>query len=143
MTAAQTTRTRVMVVDDSPSLAISLLTLLRNEGFDPTIFQSGHAALAYIRENRPDIALIDIHLPDVSGLEIARQLRQTYGQSLPIIICSGDSSLDALMALPDAGATHFFHKPVSVTRLMECLKNASQNPTGESPSDSQLTYPET
>jgi DNA-binding response OmpR family regulator len=136
-----------MVVDDSPSLAVSFLTLLRNEGFDPLIFQSGQPALDYLRKNRPDLALIDIHLPDVSGLEIARQIRETYGSSLPVIICSGDSSLDALLALPDAGATHFFHKPVSVSRLMECLKNALAKPTKGEPaaaaSDSPFTFPET
>jgi DNA-binding response OmpR family regulator len=115
-----------MVVDDNSSLAKSLLNLLRNEGFDPLIFESGQPALDYIRRSRPDLALIDIHLPDISGLEIARQLRQAYGPKLPIIICSGDSSLDALLALPDVGATHFFHKPVSASRLMECLKEAAK-----------------
>jgi DNA-binding response OmpR family regulator len=119
-----------MVVDDNASLARSFLSLLRNEGFDPLVFQAGQPALDYIRDNRPDLALIDIHLPDVSGLEIARQLRQTHGSSLPIIICSGDSSLDALHALPDAGATHFFHKPVSASRLMACLKEAAKTLAG-------------
>ena len=137
-----------MVVDDSPSLAVSFLTLLRNEGFDPLIFQSGQPALDYLRQNRPDLALIDIHLPDVSGLEIARQIRQSYGRDLPIIICSGDSSLDALLALPDAGATHFFHKPVSVSRLMECLRNAAAKaedgyPASSASSNSNVTFPET
>jgi len=111
-----------MVVDDSPAVAVSLLTLLRNEGFDPVVFQSGQPALDFIRQNRPEIALIDIHLPDIPGLEIARQIRELHGATLPIIICSGDSSLDALLALPDAGATYFFHKPISVSRLMACLR---------------------
>jgi DNA-binding response OmpR family regulator len=130
-----------MVVDDNASLARSFLTLLRNEGFDPLVFQSGQPALDYIRDNRPDLALIDIHLPDVSGLEIARQIRQTHGSKLPIIICSGDSSLDALHALPDAGATKFFHKPVSATRLMECLKDAAKTLPRATAEETDGTYP--
>jgi DNA-binding response OmpR family regulator len=134
-----------MVVDDSPAVAVSLLTLLRNEGFDPIVFQSGQPALDYLRQNRPEIALIDIHLPDIPGLEIARQIREIHGASLPIIICSGDSSLDALLALPDAGATYFFHKPISVSRLMECLREIARDlhqPPGEStPPQRGATYP--
>jgi len=113
---------RILVVDDNQVVARSLLILLRSEGFDPQVFQTGQAALDYSHENHVDAALLDIHLPDMSGLEISRQLRQNHGIDLPIIIVSGDSSLDTLRALPDVGATYFLSKPVNATRLLECLK---------------------
>jgi DNA-binding response OmpR family regulator len=124
MTAEQTGK-RILVVDDNQLVAHSLLRLLRSEGFDPLVFQAGQPAMEYLREHRPEAALIDIHLPDVSGLEISRQLRQTYGNEPPIIIFSGDSSLDTLRALPEAGATLFVSKPINAARLLEFLKNST------------------
>ena len=79
-------------------------------------------ALEFIRGNCPDIALIDLHLPDLSGLELSRELRQTHGDGLPIIIFSGDSSLETLKALSGVGATFFMAKPVNAPHLMECIK---------------------
>jgi CheY-like chemotaxis protein len=125
MIPAEQDGSRVLVVDDNQVVAHSLLRLLRSEGFDPLIFQSGQPALDYIREHRPDAALIDIHLADLSGLEISRQLRQTHGLDLPIIIMSGDSSIETLRALPDAGTTLFLSKPVNATVLLDYLRNAT------------------
>jgi two-component system sensor histidine kinase RpfC len=112
----------VLVVDDNQLVTRSLMTLLRNEGFEPKTFQSGQPALEYIRNHCPDAALIDIHLPDVCGLEVSRELRKTHGDAMPIIIFSGDSSMDTLRSLPAAGATFFMSKPVNIPRLLECLK---------------------
>ncbi len=120
-TPQQATRT-VLVVDDNQVVTRSLMSLLRTEGFEPKTFQAGRPALDYIRDHCPDIALLDIHLPDISGLELSRQLRKIHGNSLPIIIFSGDSSIDTLRSLPDAGATIFMSKPVNVPHLMESLK---------------------
>jgi CheY-like chemotaxis protein len=125
MIQAEQDGSRVLVVDDNQVVAHSLLRLLRSEGFDPMVFQSGQPALDYIRLNRPDAALIDIHLADLSGLEISRQLRQTHGLDLPIIIMSGDSSIETLRALPDAGTTLFLSKPVNATVLLDYLRNAT------------------
>jgi DNA-binding response OmpR family regulator len=128
----QATRS-VLVVDDNQVVTRSLMTLLRNEGFEAKTFQSGQPALEYIRDHCPDAALIDIHLPDVSGLEISRELRKTHGNSMPIIIFSGDSSIATLRALPDAGATIFMSKPVNVSRLLECLKEYTSPPQAPQP----------
>jgi two-component system sensor histidine kinase RpfC len=118
----------ILVVDDNQAVTRSLMTLLRNEGFEPKTFQSGQPALEYIREHCPDAALIDIHLPDVCGLELSRELRKTHGNSMPIIIFSGDNSMDTLRALPDAGVTCFMSKPVNVSRLLECLRQYTAAP---------------
>jgi CheY-like chemotaxis protein len=125
MIPAEQVGNRVLVVDDNQVVAHSLLRLLRSEGFDPHVFQSGQPALDYIREHRPDFALIDIHLADFSGLEISRELRQTHGADLPIIIFSGDSSIETLRALPEAGTTLFLSKPINATVLLDYLRNAT------------------
>jgi DNA-binding response OmpR family regulator len=131
--AAAEQRKKILVVDDNQSVVRSLLSLLQGEGFEARVFQEGQPALDYSRENAFDAVLLDIHLPDLSGLEISRQLRQIHGNELPIIIFSGDTSLETLRALPDVGATFFFSKPVNVNTLLQCLKEKTAGRISRSP----------
>ena len=133
MQPAEPQARRILVVDDNQSVARSLLNLLKSEGLDPMVFQSGQPALDYLQKNCPDAALIDIHLPDISGIELTRQLRKTHGSDLPVIICSGDSSIDTLDAIREAGATLYFHKPVSVSKLVDCLKKSLATAAKQTP----------
>ena len=122
-------RPKVLVVEDNPVITTAMASLLRNEGYESVNFHQASPALEYVREQSPDAALVDIHLPDRSGLEICDELRRTCGQDLPIIVVSGDSSMEMLKTLSGKGATHFFSKPVNAATLMgrlrECLAKAS------------------
>lgn len=113
---------RVLVVEDDPLAARALAGLLRAEGYEPIVFHEGQAALHYVRDHPTDIALIDIHLPDISGLDVSRQIRRCHGDGVPIIILSGDNDVATLRSLPEAGATYFFSKPVIVSNLLKQLK---------------------
>jgi DNA-binding response OmpR family regulator len=113
---------RILVVDDNADVNRALGTLLRKEGFEPITFQAGIPALQFAHRDEFDAALIDIHLPDMSGLDLARDLRDRFGNDLPIIVVSGDNSIETLRALPKVGATYFFAKPVNPTILISRLK---------------------
>lgn len=113
---------RVLVVDDNQLVTRSLAALLRDQGYDPVIFQAAQPALEYLKANCPDIALIDVHLPDLSGLEVSKQLREKHGPALPIVIFSGDTSMDILRSLDGVGATFFLGKPFDVNLLLSRLK---------------------
>jgi len=65
---------------------------------------------------------VDIHLPDMNGLDLSQLLRERMGPGAPILILSGDNSMETIRALPDAGATYFFSKPVNAEILVERLK---------------------
>jgi CheY-like chemotaxis protein len=114
---------RVLLVEDNQTVTLALAALLRDEGYEPVTFFSGAPAMEYCRSNCPDFALIDIHLPDISGLELSRDIRNLHGERLPIIILSGDNSMDMLRALPQCGASFFLSKPVSATALLNSLKS--------------------
>ena len=66
--------------------------------------------------------MIDIHLPDISGLVLSTKLREKYGPDLPIIIVSGDTSMEMIRSLPHVGATYFFPKPINAEYLLERLR---------------------
>ncbi len=116
----------VLVVDDDPVVIRSLTILLNRAGFAVAGCPTGAAALARAAADAdgPPIAaaVLDIHLPDVNGLTLSQQLRSTLGPAVPIIILSGDNSMQTIRALPDAGATYFFAKPVNTGMLIGQLK---------------------
>ncbi len=117
----------VLLIDDSADLTAVLARTLETAGFRTTAFNQGLLGLKYLSEpligsDRPSAAILDIHLPDISGLVLALRAREVLGPDAPIVMLSGDASLEVLNSLPHVGATHFFRKPVSSTQLLEKLK---------------------
>jgi CheY-like chemotaxis protein len=111
----------ILVVDDDPLVVKAMRNLLKFEGFNTLTCLTGAEALELADEN-VSAAFVDIHLPDMNGLELSRQLREILPADVPIIILSGDNSMDTIRALPNAGATYFFSKPVNTGMLMGKLR---------------------
>lgn len=112
----------IWVVDDNKAVTRALAKVLKHAGFDSQLFHTGRSALEHPTAPPPAAAVIDVHLPDLSGLELARSLRQRLGSKVPLIIVSGDTSMENLSALPRVGATYFFSKPLRPAQLLEQLK---------------------
>ena len=113
----------ILIVDDDPLVVRAMNVLLTQcAGFQPIVCHSGGEALKKIK---PEIAaaVIDIHLPDINGLDLSQRLRPLMNPKAPIIILSGDHSMETIRALPEAGATYFFAKPVNGASLIEHLEN--------------------
>jgi FixJ family two-component response regulator len=115
-------RSSVLIVDDSEATARGLGHLFRDAGYEPATFHEGLLALEHARDHRPSAAVIDIHLPDISGLILSQRLRELMGSTAPIVVLSGDASMEVLNSLPHVGATYFFRKPVSGAMLLEHFK---------------------
>lgn len=112
----------IWVVDDNQVVTRALARVLKQVGFDAKLFHTGQAVLDHQPAPPPAAAVIDIHLPDLSGLELARVLRNRLGDRVPLILVSGDASMENLSALPQAGATYFFSKPLRPAQLLERLR---------------------
>lgn len=111
----------ILIVDDDPLVGKAMNALLVKAGFRSIACGTGAEALKRA-ERSIDAAIVDIHLPDINGLELSAQLRRLLGPLAPIVILSGDTSMDTIRALPEAGATYFFSKPVNADMLLEHLK---------------------
>jgi CheY-like chemotaxis protein len=109
----------ILIVDDSQATARGLGGLFRTGGYRPTTFHEGLSAIAWARQYRPAGAILDVHLPDISGLILSQQLRDLLGPAVPIVVLSGDASMEVLNALPHVGATYFFQKPVNGAMLLK------------------------
>jgi DNA-binding response OmpR family regulator len=112
----------ILIVDDNPTVTRALAALLARNGMEAQTFEDATGALVYAEGHKPAAAVVDIHLPDMSGLVLSQKLRERFGADWPIIVLSGDVSRDTLNSLATAGATYFFSKPVSAQNLLNQLK---------------------
>ena len=110
----------ILVVDDDLTVVKAMQAILKKSGFETIGCLTGADALG--NADVVDVAIIDIHLPDMNGLSLSQRLRSVHGPDFPIVILSGDTSMDTLRALPEAGATHFFPKPVNTGTLIARLR---------------------
>ncbi len=109
---------RIMVVEDEDALCALLEYNLKKEGFEVSISRNGEEALALLRDDKPDLLLLDWMLPHVSGIEICRQLRaRAETRDLPIIMLTARSEEDDRIRGLDTGADDYLTKPFSMTEL--------------------------
>ena len=112
----------VLVVDDNQMVAHALGKLLSHEGWRVSVCYTGLDALKQVECEMLAAAVVDIHLPDISGLVLSSKLREKYGPKLPIIVLSGDTSMENIRSLPHVGATYFISKPINSEHLVERLR---------------------
>ena len=113
---------RVLVVDDYQDLADSLTLMLRALGADARAVYDGESALRSVEEFRPDLILLDLGLPGLTGLDVARALSETPDlHRTRLIALSGWSHDEARQKSLEAGFDDFLVKPVAIETLQELL----------------------
>lgn len=127
---------RILVVDDEIEIQRALQRSLTAYGFEVFTVGSGEEALEAIPQHRPDLMLLDLGLPGISGLEVCKQVRAQ--SSLPIIVLSvKDAERDKVLAL-DLGADDYVSKPFGINevlaRVRVALRHSAQLQAGTEPS---------
>ena len=112
----------VFVVDDDVSVRESLELLLRNEGWQAETFQSAQEFLAHPRVVAPSCLVLDVTLPDLSGLDV--QKRVIDRTDMPIIFITGYGDVPMTVQAMKAGAVEFLTKPFSADVLVDAIRNA-------------------
>ncbi|HEY7795557.1 MAG TPA: response regulator transcription factor [Gaiellaceae bacterium] len=117
----------ILLVEDEESITTPLAEALERDGFEPTIAHTAADALAQARQRRPDLVLLDLMLPDGSGLDVCRELRAS--SSVPIIILSArGEEADRVVGL-ELGADDYVVKPFSarevIARIRAVLRRAA------------------
>jgi two-component system KDP operon response regulator KdpE len=125
------TSPRVLVVDDEPQILRALSANLRGAGYDVATAATGEDALANAAMKPPDAVILDLVLPDKSGTEVTRELRQWSRAPVILLSAVGDES-DKVAAL-DAGADDYVTKPFGIDELLARLRAALRrsSPSGE------------
>ena len=113
----------VLIVDDDPAYRASVAALLNRGGFLTREAETAEEALASVRVACPSCVLLDVHLPDATGYEVCRELRDEYGETLPIVFVTGArvERQDRIAGL-HVGADDYLIKPVDPDELLARLR---------------------
>jgi two-component system response regulator RegX3 len=112
--------TRILIVEDESSFSDALSFLLSKEGFEVTIAETGRAALEKFKVQTFDLILLDLMIPEISGIEVCRAIRTT--SAVPIIMLTAkDSEIDKVVGL-ELGADDYVTKPYSSRELVARIK---------------------
>jgi two-component system response regulator ChvI len=111
----------IALVDDDKNILASVSMLLEQEGYQVRSFSDPAAALTALTTTPPDLAVLDIKMPRMDGLELLRRLRQANAELPVIFLTSKDEEIDELMGL-NAGADDYIRKPFSQRLLLERVR---------------------
>jgi two-component system nitrogen regulation response regulator NtrX len=114
---------RILIVDDEQGIRRSLAGLLADESYETVIASDGDAALAAVREQVPDLVLLDIAMPGRDGLAVLEEMRQAWPR-LPVIMMSGHGTIETAVRATQLGAFDFIEKPLSAEKLLLTLRHA-------------------
>src|SRR4051794_13977836 len=112
----------VLVVEDDRRMAAFLDRALTYAGYRVAVAEDGERALASAAENAPDLVLLDVMLPGIDGLEVARRLRTGVSGGVPILMLTAREGLDDRIEGLDAGADDYLAKPFALQELLARLR---------------------
>ncbi len=113
----------VLIVEDVVSLAMTYRSYLKAENVAIEVVGDGQAALDAVANNPPNAIILDINLPDISGMDILQTLKEK-GLDIPVIMITGDGSVQTAVETMRRGAFDFIVKPFTADRLRVTLRNA-------------------
>lgn len=117
------TQQRILVVDDEPSVTELFSMMLEMEGYRVTVVHDVAGAKGSLEQEPADLIILDIMMPEASGLEFCRYVRAKPGfSSIPIVMVSAKSQLEEVHEGLEAGADLYLLKPVSKQELIEAVQ---------------------
>lgn len=129
--------TDILIVEDEHALAAALATVTRRNGMNPLVVPSGARAITAIRTKLPGMIILDIGLPDMSGLQV---LRECFGEDgsipLPVVIITAHGNLENAIAARRMGVDEYLTKPLNLKEFERALETLSQRTIQSSPVES-------
>jgi FixJ family two-component response regulator len=113
-------RPLIAIVDDEESVRRALKRLVATAGLDVETFGTGEEFLNAIRSRRPDCAVLDLHMPAMTGFEIQSRLSEA-GAVIPVIVMTGRDTPDAGTRAMEGGASAFLRKPIKSADLLDAI----------------------
>jgi len=115
---------RVLVVDDEPDIRQTVKDILEDEGYVVDTADSAAAAREARRQQRPDLVLLDIWMPDLDGISLLREWNERGGLPCPVIMISGHGTVETAVEATRLGAWDFIEKPISLAKLLLVISRA-------------------
>jgi UDP-3-O-acyl N-acetylglucosamine deacetylase len=128
----------ILVVDDEEKIRHTLRGVLSDEGFEVVEAEDGRAALVALERAVPQLAIVDIWMPEVDGIELVQRMR-AHAPDLPIIVISGHGTIDTAVRVIRMGAFDFLEKPFELDQLLEMVSRALGNGTTPAGANASVT----
>jgi len=124
---------KILTIDDQQLILLSLEKRLVELGYDVRIAGSGRKGIEIFELFQPDLVIVDINMPDISGLEVVKHIRSSNHGTTPIMVMSGNTNEDIIMDGFDLGIDDYMKKPVSLNEVAARVKRILGTPQGKEP----------
>lgn len=114
---------RVLVVDDDKAVCRSLKQTLASNGFDVDATTSPREAIELLRSNSYDIAIYDLVMPDIDGIELLRETKK-INSALPVVMITAFATIDSAVEAMKRGASDYIEKPFSTREILTVVRRA-------------------
>jgi len=116
-------RERILIVDDEAGVRASLSGILSDEGYRVDAVETGEAGIKAVEANRYELALLDVWLPGIDGIETLTRI-QAVDPDLPVVVISGHGTVETAVKAVRLGAADFIEKPLSLERILLAVSNS-------------------
>lgn len=123
MITFEAVKRKILVVDDDPEIMKMVSLVLKEQGYDLTIADNGRKAIEKVQSDLPELVLLDLNLPDISGKEVLRRIRET-NEDIATIVITGYGGEKIAIDLMKAGAMDFISKPFEIEILLKAINDA-------------------
>jgi len=114
---------KLLVVDDDKEIVETLKSRLLKEGFDLTCAYDGEEALTKVKEDNPDIILLDLMLPKLNGFEVLKEIREKHTDKWrPVIIISAKNEFESIKKCYNLEADHYLTKPCKIDDILDGIR---------------------
>jgi DNA-binding response OmpR family regulator len=114
---------KIMVVDDDMISNKVISAILINNGYNLILFSNGHKAIDYLKNNKPDLILLDIIMPEIDGFEVCTIIKKDMSnKGIPIIFLTGNSETEDIVKGFELGAVDYITKPFNSAELLARIK---------------------
>jgi CheY-like chemotaxis protein len=109
----------ILIVDDNPDSITIMRTILENKGYQVLVATNGAEALAQVQSGHPDLVLLDVMMPEVSGLEVLQQIKENAQTGrLPVILVTAKTHDEDVLSGYQYGADYYITKPFTAKQLL-------------------------
>ena len=116
---------KILIIDDEENIRKTLREILQDESYEVVLAESAAKGLVQVREERPDVVLLDIRLPDGDGVELLERIKK--GETdCEVVMISGHATIDAAIRSIKLGAYHFLQKPLTLIDVKQTVRHALQ-----------------
>lgn len=119
---------RVLIVDDSATERFTVESIMKEAGWDTSLATNGEEAINMVKENKPDLVLMDIVMPGTNGYQATREIHKTESlKDIPVIICtSRGAETDKVWGMRQ-GADEYLVKPITKDKLLPAIEKVLNN----------------